>query len=145
MSDHAYLQLPVWNGPLEQARNNEGEVGPRAGCTGALGGGGRPAMPPPCPAEGVAGRWLGVPEGWVQAVPRMWAYARVLVCCVCVLMCMCACQVPMPSCAHMFSAVKERDAHRPCSLRIRAEEFSISMAFHGDSVLNFSLTIISSK
>ena len=122
MSDYAYLQLQIWNGLLEQARNYEGEVGPRAGCTGALGGGGHPTMPPPCPAEGVAGRWLGVPEGWVQAVPRVWAacmcaYARVLVCCVCDSVCgLCVCAdvhvcVSGPRallCTHVFCCQRER-------------------------------------
>lgn len=43
MSDFAYLQLQIWNGPLEEVkkpvhpRNNNSEVGPRAGCSEVLG------------------------------------------------------------------------------------------------------------
>ena len=38
----------------------------------------------------------------------------------------------VPSPAHLFAAVTETEAHKPCSLRLRAEEFFISVAFHGD-------------
>ena len=95
MSNYAYLQLQIWNGPLEDIRkpvhprNNNSEVGPRAGCSEVLRDGGGPTTGPPCPAEGFAGRWLGVPVGWVQAVHSAWivcmcAYACMCVCCMCV-------------------------------------------------------------
>ena len=104
-------------------------------------------QPCPLPAllRGLQGGGLGSLRGGYRLFPecglRVCVHMHVCSCvvcvtvcvvCVCVLMCMCACQVPVPSCAHMFSAVKERDAHRPCSLRPRAEEFFISTAFHGD-------------
>lgn len=164
MSDFAYLQLQIWNGPLEEVRkpvhprNNNSEVGPRAGCSEVLRDGGGPTTAPPCPAEDLqGGGWGSLRCGCRQFTECglcvcVCAYACMFVCCVgdcvwflCVLMCTCACPVPMPSHAHLFSAVSENWAHRPRCLWPRKGNSLFPWPSTVIKVLNFSLTIISSK
>lgn len=137
--------------PRQDALQCWGMEGERAG------GGGSFTTTPPCTAEEAAGRWLGIPEGWVQAVHQVGtmctcAYVRVCVSCLwCVhvvhmhMGCTCVCWVSVSSCAHLFSAVMEEMHTGPAD----SGQGQRNSLFPWPSTVikspNFSLTIISSK
>ena len=89
MSDFAYLQLQIWNEPLEEVRkpvhprNNNSEVGPRAECSEVLRDGGGPTMTLPALLRGLqGGGWgsLSVDAGSSPSVDRVYVCICMHVC-----------------------------------------------------------------